>query len=144
MFMGTYTYALDPKGRLFIPAKLRGQHDRTRERFVITQGLEECLYIYPRAVFMGLSGKLAELPLQNQSDARAFRRLFLAGAGEADLDPMGRLLVPKGLIQYARIRRDVAIVGAGERIELWAQERWNHYVSQTRKTFQRMGSQLNI
>jgi MraZ protein len=144
MFMGTYAYALDPKGRLFIPAKLRGKNERTIQQYVITQGLEECLYLYERKVFVGLSGKLAELPVQNQSDARAFRRLFLAGAGEATLDPMGRLLLPKGLIRYARIRREVSIVGAGERIELWAQERWARYVRQTRTTFHRMGSQLNI
>ncbi len=144
MFMGTYIYALDPKGRLFIPAKLRVQNDRTIERFVIAQGLEDCLYLYERKVFMDLSGRLSELGLKNQKDARAFRRLFLAGASEADLDPMGRLLIPKGLLKYARIRKEAAIVGVGERIEIWAREVWGRYAQQVGKVFHRIGDTLNV
>lgn len=144
MFLGTYSYALDPKGRLFIPAKLRVQNDRTIERFVVTQGLEGCLYLYERNVFLDFSARLSELPVKKQSDGRAFRRLFLAGASESDLDPMGRLLIPKHLTAYARIRKETSIIGVGERIEIWAKETWNRYALRVGKIFHQIGDQLNI
>jgi len=144
MFMGTYTYALDDKGRLFLPARLRVQEERSAERYVITQGMEGCLYLYERRVFLDLSRKLSELPLPKQTEARAFRRLFLAGAAESDLDPQGRLLLPKGLIQYAGIRKDITIIGVGDHIELWAKERWSAYLKRAGRTFHRIGDKLNI
>ena len=145
MFLGTYEYTIDPKGRLFIPAKLREQNGATQNNFVITRGLEQCLYLYDKKSFHEvLSTRLTNLPVKNQQDARAFKRLLLAGAHDVSLDDNGRLLIAKPLLEYAGFKKDISILGVGERIELWSLQRWESYSRQAASTFKRMGKELEI
>jgi MraZ protein len=144
MFLGTYEHSIDAKGRLFIPAKLRVDN-ATETRFILTQGLENCLYIYQPTVFNDiLTNKLSSIPVKNQQDARAFKRMLLAGAQDVSLDDMGRLLLPRPLIEHAGLKKDISILGVGERIELWSAERWKAYSRKASQTFSRLGRQLEI
>jgi MraZ protein len=145
MFLGTYQHTVDPKGRLFIPAKLREQKESSDGRFVLTQGLEACLYLYDAQTFhKNLSGKISNIPVKNQQDARAFKRLLLAGAQDVELDDLGRLLISKPMMDFSGMKRDVSILGVGERIELWSTARWNTYNKKAASTFQRLGKHLEI
>ncbi len=145
MFLGTYEYTIDAKGRLFLPAKLREGELTKGGNFVVTRGLEMCLYIYDAETFHGpLLKRLENLPIKNQQDGRAFKRLLLAGAQEVALDEMGRLVVPKTLTDYAALKKDVYILGVGERIEVWDAARWNAYSKKASGTFQKMGKHLEI
>lgn len=139
MLLGSYEHAIDDKGRLFIPAKLRGGNG-----YVLTRGLEACLYLYEPNRFQDVMTRLGSLPVKNQQDGRAFKRLLLAGAQELSVDEMGRVLVPKNLLEYAHVRKQVAILGVGERIELWSAEMWATYSRKAAGTFQRLGKQLEI
>lgn len=142
MFLGTYEHAIDDKGRLFIPAKLRGANGDVG--YVLTRGLEACLYLYEPSRFQDVVSRLGSLPVKNQQDGRAFKRLLLAGAQEVAVDEMGRVLVPKGLLEHAGVKKQVAILGVGERIELWSAETWAGYSRRAAGTFQRLGKQLEI
>lgn len=145
MFLGTYEYAIDAKGRLFLPAKLREGELTKGGNFVVTRGLEMCLYIYDAETFHGpLLKRLENLPVKNQQDGRAFKRLLLAGAQEVALDDMGRLVIPKSLMEYADLKKEVSILGVGERIELWSSSRWGAYSRKATGTFQKMGKHLEI
>ncbi len=144
MFLGTYEHTIDPKGRLFIPAKLRDTNDGAAPSFILTRGLEDCLYLFDRTKFDDVISKLSSLPVKNHQDGRAFKRMLLAGAQEATLDDMGRLLIARPLIDYAALKKDVAILGVGERIELWSLPVWQKYSTKAEATFNRMGRQLEI
>ena len=143
MFLGTYEHAIDSKGRLFIPAKLR-EAGAPSPSFVLTRGLEECLYLYERKKFDEVISKLASMPVKNQQDGRAFKRMLLAGAQEVAHDEMGRILLPRTLIDYAGFKKEVSILGVGERIELWAGDKWRRYSKSAEMTFHRMGRQLEV
>lgn len=144
MFLGTYEYTIDPKGRLFLPAKLRGGEKKCSQ-YVVTKGLEGCLYVFePEGFQQILTSKLVSLPLKNQQDGRAFKRLLLAGAQEVELDELGRILIAKSLVEYATLKKDVSILGVGERIELWSSEKWNQYNKKVATTFQKIGKVLEI
>lgn len=145
LFLGTYEYSIDPKGRLFLPAKLREGAASKDGKFIVTRGLEMCLYIYDERTFHDVVLKrLENLPVKNQQDGRAFKRLLLAGAQDIVLDDMGRVLVPKSLVDYADFKKEVSILGVGERIELWSSSRWNAYSRKAAGTFQKMGKHLEI
>ncbi|MDI3538168.1 MAG: transcriptional regulator MraZ [Bacillota bacterium] len=131
MFMGEYRHALDGKGRLFIPARLR---EELGERFIMTRGLDRCLFVYPLAEWATLERKLKELPF-TRSDARAFVRFFFAGATECSLDNQGRVLIPANLRSYAGIERDAVIIGVSTRLEIWSQEEWDNYSATVRDNF---------
>ena len=111
MFLGEYQHSIDPKGRLIIPAKFR---DYLGEQFVLSKGLDGCLFVYPLKDWHELEDKLRSLPL-TQKDARAFARIFFSGASEAELDKQGRVLLPPNLRNYAHITKDVMIIGVGNR-----------------------------
>lgn len=145
MFLGTYEHTIDPKGRLFIPAKLRDANGTSQKKFILTQGLESCLYLFEPSTFHNvLVSKLGTMPVKNQQDGRAFKRLLLSGAHDVELDDMGRILIPKTLSEFAGLKKAVAILGVGERIELWSQEKWNRYNKQAAQTFQKLGRHLEI
>ncbi|HHY92775.1 MAG TPA: division/cell wall cluster transcriptional repressor MraZ [Firmicutes bacterium] len=131
MFMGEYQHALDSKGRLFIPARLR---DELGERFIITRGLDRCLFVYPLSEWATLERKLKELPF-TRSEARAFVRFFFAGATECELDNQGRVLIPPTLRTYAGIEREAAIIGVSTRVEIWSQQTWESYSSNVRDNY---------
>ncbi|MCB4756013.1 MAG: division/cell wall cluster transcriptional repressor MraZ [Elusimicrobia bacterium] len=145
MFLGTYAHSIDDKGRLFIPAKLREQSLSKESKFILTQGLESCLYLFdPDTFHQQLASKLDVLPVKNQKDGRAFKRLLLAGAQEAPLDEMGRILVSKAMMEYAGLKKEVSILGVGQRIELWSTPQWQKYNRQALATFRRLGRHLEI
>ena len=124
MFMGEYHHNVDPKGRLIVPSKFR---DGLGQNFVITKGLDNCLFVYPMEEWLVIEKKLKNLPF-TKSDARAFVRFFFSGANECELDKQGRILLPSNLREYAKFDKDVVIIGVSSRIEIWAKELWENYI----------------
>lgn len=120
MFMGEYNHSIDPKGRLIVPAKFR---ESLGDMFVVTQGLDGCLFVYPNEEWQAFEEKLKTLPMANK-DARKFVRFFLAGAAQVELDKQGRILLPSNLRSFAGLEKDCALVGVGTRVEIWDKERW--------------------
>ena len=120
MFIGEYTYSIDEKKRLAIPAKFR---QLLGKKAIITRGLDQCLFFYPAKEWGNLARKLAKLPL-SQADARGFARLMLAGAMEVSIDNLGRILIPDYLKSYAFLKKKVVIAGVLNRIEIWDEKKW--------------------
>ena len=120
MFMGEYNHTLDAKGRLIVPSKFR---DQLGEEFVVTKGLDGCLFVYENTEWKALEEKLHDLPLTN-ANARKFARFFLAGATVCEVDKQGRILLPAVLRKHAGIDKDAVLVGVGSRIEIWSKENW--------------------
>jgi len=125
MFMGEYNHSIDTKGRVIIPSKFR---ESLGEEFVITQGLDGCLFVFPNNEFHAFEEKLKALPMSNK-EARKFVRFFLAGAAQVELDKQGRILIPNVLREFAGLEKDLALVGVGSRVEIWDKERWNENTS---------------
>lgn len=126
MFIGEYQHAIDNKNRMIIPSKFR---EALGEAFVLTKGLDGCLYAYPMGEWKVLEEKLKKLPLTNK-DARAFVRFFFSGANEVDIDKQGRSLIPQNLLEYADIKKEIVSIGVSTRIEIWSKEKWEEYNSQ--------------
>ena len=120
MFMGTYEHGLDAKGRVIIPAKLR---EDLGESFVVTLGLDGCLFAYPMNEWEGFIEKLKELP--GTKEARMLQRHFLANAAPCELDKQGRTLVPQTLREFAGLEKDVILAGNLSRVEVWSKEKWS-------------------
>lgn len=123
MFIGEYEHALDSKNRIIIPSKFR---EEIGDNFVLTKGLDGCLYAYPLNEWKVLEEKLKKLPLTSK-DARAFVRFFFSGANEISIDKQGRALIPQNLIKYADINKELVSIGVSTRIEIWSKEKWNEY-----------------
>lgn len=123
MFIGEYQHSLDVKNRIIIPSRFR---DELGDRFVITKGLDNCLYAYPMEEWANLEQKLKSLPLTSR-DARAFVRFFFSGAAECIPDKQGRVIIPSNLIEYANITKDVVTIGVSTRFEIWSKENWDSY-----------------
>ena len=126
MLIGEYQHAIDNKNRIIIPSKFR---DSLGEGFVITKGLDGCLYAYTMEEWKVLEDKLKKLPLTSK-DARAFVRFFFSGANEIDIDKQGRALIPQNLLEYAGIKKEIISIGVSTRIEIWGKEKWEEYNSQ--------------
>lgn len=120
MFMGEYNHTLDAKGRLIIPSRFR---ESLGDTFVVTKGLDGCLFVYDNSEWTIFEEKLKGLPLTNK-DARQFVRFFLAGAAEVEVDKQGRILLPGSLRDYAGMEKDVVLIGVGSRVEIWSRERY--------------------
>lgn len=121
MFMGEYNHTIDAKGRLIIPAKFR---ELLGTEFVLTRGLDGCLFIYPVDEWKAFEQKLRALPLTNKN-ARTFSRFFVAGAAMCELDRQGRVLVPQTLREFAGLEKDVVLAGNLDRIEVWSKDKWS-------------------
>ena len=121
--MGEYMHTIDAKGRVILPADFRAE---LGEHFVITKGLDNCLFVYTQAEWERLSEKLRQLPL-SKPEARAFVRFFFSGARTSECDKQGRFLVPPNLRSYAALEKDVVLIGVSNRIEVWAKAAWEHY-----------------
>ena len=134
MFLGEYQHNIDPKGRLIIPSKFR---ELLGEQFVLTKGLDGCLFVYPMEGWHELEDKLKSLPL-TQKDARAFARIFFSGASEGELDKQGRVLLPPNLRQYAHITKETMIIGVGTRFEIWDLDTWQQYNQESDKSFEQL------
>lgn len=125
MLIGEYEHSLDVKGRLIMPVKLRTD---IGEKFIITKGLDGCLFVFSQTEWSNFESKLKELPLTNKN-ARDFVRFFLSGATECELDKQGRFLIVNNLREYANITKEVVIIGVGTRLEIWNKENWKEYNS---------------
>ena len=125
MLIGEFEHSLDAKGRLIMPAKLR---DSLGEKFVLTKGLDGCLFAFSIDEWTNFEDKLKALPLSNRN-SREFTRFFLSGATECEIDKQGRFLIPGNLRDAANLIKDCSIIGVGTRIEIWDKEKWNQYNS---------------
>ncbi len=126
MFMGRYNHTIDPKGRLSIPSKYR---EILGEEFVVSKGMDGCLFVYANEEWKVFEAKLASLPLIIQ-EARQFARFFLSGAQYVTVDKQGRILMPQDLREFAGLEKDVVLAGMGSRIEVWSLDNWNRNNSQ--------------
>ena len=120
MLIGEYEHSLDAKGRLIMPVKFRGN---LGEKFIITKGLDGCLFAFSSEEWTKFEEKLSTLPISNK-DARAFSRFFFAGAMDCEIDKQGRFLISGNLREFAGLTKDVVIVGMNSRIEIWSKEKW--------------------
>ncbi|HEU4962541.1 MAG TPA: division/cell wall cluster transcriptional repressor MraZ [Bacilli bacterium] len=138
MFMGEFSHSIDDKGRLIIPAKFR---DELGASFVITRGLDHCLFVYPRSEWETIEAKLKTLPF-TRADARAFSRFFFSGATECDLDKQGRVNIPPTLRDYAKMNRECVVIGVSDRVEIWAKEEWDAYCLNSADSFAEIAEKL--
>jgi len=138
VFMGEFQHSLDEKGRLIIPAKFR---EELGEKFVLTRGLDNSLFVYPIDQWRLLEEKIKELPT-SRADTRAFVRLFFSGAVETEQDKQGRMTIPQHLREHAKIERDVYIIGVSTKIEIWAKETWEEYTAQARQSYEEIAENI--
>ena len=126
MFIGEYEHSVDVKGRVIMPAKLR---EDIGENFIVTKGLDKCLFAYSKSEWANFEEKLKTLPLTNKN-ARDFVRFFLSGAIECEIDKQGRFLIPANLRTYAKLEKEIVIIGVGTRLEVWNKGDWEKYSSE--------------
>lgn len=120
MFMGTYDHSIDTKGRVIVPAKFR---EALGDSFVVTLGLDGCLFVYPNEEWEDFVNQLKELP--GSKEARKLQRYFMAGAAPCDVDKQGRVLIPSNLREKAGMEKDIVFVGVMSKIEIWSRQRWD-------------------
>ena len=123
MFIGEYHHSVDDKGRLIIPSKFR---DELGTSFIITRGIENCLYVYSLESWNKIVDKLESLPF-TKKDARDFIRFFLSGAAECEFDKQGRINITSPLVSYAGLTKECVIIGANDRLEIWASDAWEKF-----------------
>lgn len=121
MFMGEYNHTIDAKGRVAVPSKFR---ETLGETFVVTLGLDGCLFVYPNNEWVNFVSKLNSLP--GSKEARQLQRYFMAGASECEVDKQGRILIPAKLRDQAGLNKDIVFVGVLSKIEIWSKERWEN------------------
>ena len=123
MLMGEYHHNIDDKGRLTLPSKFR---EELGENFIITRGLDECLFVYSMETFEKISKKLNSLPF-TKKNARSFKRFIFSGATAAEFDKQGRINITSLLVSYADLKKECVIIGVGDRLEIWSIEKWNNF-----------------
>jgi len=136
--MGEYQHSVDAKGRLIVPSKFREDLGST---FVITRGLDNCLFGYPMDEWRKLEEKLKELPM-TKKDARAFARFFFSGATEVEIDKQGRINIPSTLATYAKLEKECVVLGVSSKIEIWAKEAWESYFNEAEDSFNEIAENL--
>ena len=139
VLLGEYRHNVDVKGRVSVPSKFR---DDLGQSFVVTKGLDNCLFMYSKAEWETFEEKLKQLPLTN-ADARTFIRFFFAGATEVEVDKQGRINIPQVLRDYAGIKKDVVIAGVATRAEIWDSESWDKYTSSEALNVSNIASQMS-
>lgn len=132
MFMGEYQHSIDAKGRIFIPSRLR---EGLGDTFILTKGLDGCLFAYPDQEWQALEQKLKSLPFTRR-DARAFARLFFSGATECEVDKQGRVLIPANLREHSKMGKDAIIIGVSTRVEIWSAEVWENYKTDATSSYE--------
>ncbi|WP_026208510.1 division/cell wall cluster transcriptional repressor MraZ [Catelliglobosispora koreensis] len=131
MFLGTHNPRLDEKGRLILPARFR---EELAGGVVITKGQERCLYVFTTAEFQRIADQLAQAPVTNKA-ARAYSRVFFAGAHDEVPDKQGRVTIPGHLREYAGLDRDLTVIGASTRVEIWDPQTWDSYLEASEEQF---------
>lgn len=122
-FIGTYYHRLDERNRFSVPKQFRRQLD---EKGILTRGLDGCLFLYRFSDWQEIADQLPHSPLTKR-DARSFSRHLLTGASEVEIDKIGRILVPKNLKDFAGLQNQLAILGVGNRVEIWSLSKWKKY-----------------
>ncbi|MBX4190295.1 division/cell wall cluster transcriptional repressor MraZ [Candidatus Parcubacteria bacterium] len=138
MLIGEYKHIIDAKKRLAVPSKLRKE---LGEGAVITRGLDNCLFVFPREYWNKLAERLGNMPLVQQ-DSRAFARLLLSGAMEVDFDSLGRVLIPEYLKTYADLKKTAVVAGLYNRLEIWDEQRWESYKANLEKNSDSIAEKL--
>jgi MraZ protein len=131
MFLGTHNPKLDDKGRIILPAKFRHE---LAEGLVVTRGQEKCLYVFSASEFAELHEKIRQAPVTSKS-ARDFLRVFLSGASDETPDSQNRITLPIALREYAGLSKDLTVIGAGNRVEIWDTTAWDSYLAQHEESF---------
>jgi len=131
VFLGTYTPRMDDKGRLILPAKYR---EELAEGLVLTRGQERCIYVFSAEEFQNVHRQMRQAPLTSRQ-ARDYIRVFLSGASDEVPDKQGRVTIPPGLREYAGLDREVTVIGAGDRAEIWDTAAWNAYLEEKESEF---------
>lgn len=131
MFLGTHTPRLDDKGRLILPAKFR---DELSEGLVLTRGQERCIYVFSTSEFERVHEQMRAAPISSRQ-ARDYNRVFLSGASDEVPDKQGRITIPPALRTYAGLDRELAVIGAGSRAEIWAMDAWESYLAEQETAF---------
>lgn len=137
MFIGEYHHSIDEKGRLTLPVKVR---EALANDFIITRGLDGCLFIYPQKEWENIILKYRELP--NTRDARNYMRFLLSGATICNLDKQGRINIPTPLITYASLIKDCVIIGVNERLEVWDEKHWDNFMKENEDSFTDLADKL--
>lgn len=142
MFYGEYLHTLDNKSRLIIPAKFRDTiGEMCVDKFFITRGLDECLFMFPESEWKTQEAKFKSMPLTKR-EARKFNRLFFAGAVEAVPDKQWRVLIPDYLKEYAQLSKSVMVVGVSNRIEIWSKDKWQDFYKSSKQNYEEIAENL--
>ncbi|APB30828.1 division/cell wall cluster transcriptional repressor MraZ [Vagococcus teuberi] len=131
MFMGEFQHNIDSKGRLIVPSKLR---DALGERFIVTRGMDGCLFGYTLDSWANLEASMKDMPL-TKKDARTFVRFFYSAATECEIDKQGRINIPVKLREFAGLEKTCIIIGVSDRIEIWSEDRWLAFSKEAEENF---------
>ncbi len=138
MFLGEYSHNIDDKGRLIIPSKFR---ENLGSKFVITRGMEKCLFVYPIDEWQKLIQGLKQMPFTKKKN-RDFQRFFLSGAHECEIDKQGRANITLTLTKYADLKKECVVVGVNERIEIWDKDLWSEFIEENIDNFSEIAEDL--
>ncbi len=138
MFIGEYAHTLDEKKRISLPKQFRSGLGK---KMILTRGLDNCLFLYPKSGWEKVAGKLQALSFA-QADTRGFNRFILSGAVEVEADGAGRILIPEHQKNFAELKKDVVFAGVSDRIELWDSARWNTYKARIEKQADALAEKL--
>lgn len=142
MWYGEYAHTLDEKDRFILPAKFRQKlKDLKKKKFYITRGLDECLFLFTQDIWEELEKKFKSLPFTKQQ-ARFFNRFMFGSVQEVDVDSQGRVIIPVYLKKFAQIKREVVIVGVGDRVEVWDKQLWERFYQGNKKRFEEAAESL--
>ena len=138
MFFGTYTPKLDEKGRIFLPDKFR---DQLSGGLMVTRGQEHCLYVWPQAEIERVTERLREAPVSHKA-TRDYIRMFSSGASDDAPDKQGRITIPTTLREWAGLGKDVVVIGAMTRLEIWDETRWESYSEEHAESFAELSEEV--
>lgn len=138
MFLGEFRHSLDKKGRVILPAKFR---EALTDGIVVTRGLDNCLWIFPKAEWYQVEDGIRKLSL-TKNNARKFTRFLLGGATEEELDRQGRVSLPSHLREYAGLIKEIVIIGVSNRLEVWSKENWEKYAKEAEESFVDVAEEL--
>ncbi len=138
MLLGEYHHNIDDKGRLVIPTKYR---EELGDEFIITRGIERCLYVYSKVEWEKLVSKLNTLPF-TKKDARTFMRSFFSGATVCEFDKSGRINITSPLVSYAGLTKECVIIGVNDRLEIWSEEAFNKFMDDNQEQLEDIAEHL--
>ena len=138
MFIGEYHHNIDDKGRLIIPQKFRYE---LGEKFIITKGLDGCLFVYPKNEWESIISKLKVLPF-TKKDARTFMRFFISSATECEFDKQGRINITSPLAAYADLTKECVVIGVNDRLEIWSKEKFDEFFAHNEESLSDIADNL--